>query len=748
MGRRAIPNDTHIHSAVAPSPSSASSTALGYDTLTQENEDGTLSLSVLVSGVHCAGCIQKIESALSKVEDITHVRLNFSTRRLALSWKGESKRANDFANIIENLGYGVQPYDPQTEKNTSVAEERFLLLCLGVAGFSMGNIMLLSVGLWTSSTETMGLATRDFLHWISAVIALPTILFSGRPFFRSALGALRNGHTNMDVPISLALFLAGSMSLFETINHGEHVYFDSAVMLMFFLLIGRYLDFRAKKNARSTATDLLTSLTGFATVMEGRADAPITRRILIRDLREDMIVQVNAGEKFPIDGIMIEGETEIDTSLVTGESIPRKAEKGADVYAGTLNLSAPVLVKVAKAADDSLLSEIVRLMEKAGQGQARYVRLAEKAARLYTPVVHVCAAATFIGWFIFGGMVWQDALMISITVLIITCPCALGLAVPVVQVLATSRLMKNGIFVKSGDALERLAGIDTVLLDKTGTMTLGQPVLDGIDDTHNKIMAATLAHHSAHPLAKALASYHDGALLPFTDIQEHAGKGMQGMYQNKIIQLGSRSWCGDDSVPASDRIELWLSIEGKRPYPFYFTDALREDTANVIDQMKRDGLNPIMLTGDRDSVAKKIAKQAHVETFHAQQTPPQKFEIMEQLKKHNHKVLMIGDGLNDAPTLAGADVSIAPGSAIDMAQNAADIVFMGNKLSPVFEAYKTAIMTQKLVKQNFMLAVLYNMIAIPLAVCGMVTPLVAAIAMSGSSLIVIANSFRLRINQS
>lgn len=744
MEQHTISDNTSIHSEVTPEIPVES----GYDTLVHKNEDGQLSLSVLVSGVHCAGCIQKIESALGRIENITYVRLNFSTRRLSLSWAGETAQANAFVTLIESLGYNVQPYDPQTEKNTTAAEERFLLLCLGVAGFSMGNIMLLSVGLWTSSVETMGLATRDFLHWISAVIALPTILFSGRPFFRSALGALRAGHTNMDVPISLALTLAGTMSLFETIHHGEHVYFDSAVMLMFFLLIGRYLDFRAKKNARSTATDLLSTLSGFATVIEGHKTDKSTKRVLIRDLREDMIVQVHTGEKFPIDGILFEGQTEIDTSLVTGESIPRNANTGDDVYAGTLNLSAPVLVKVVKAAEDSLLSEIVRLMEKAGQGQARYVRMAEKAARLYTPVVHACAAVTFIGWWVLGGLFWQDALMISITVLIITCPCALGLAVPVVQVLATSRLMKHGILVKSGDALERLADIDTVLLDKTGTMTLGQPVLDGsYDDQDITIMASSLAHHSAHPLAKALAAHHHGSLIPFTNIREHAGKGMEGIHQGKTIRLGSRSWCGDDSAPSTDRIELWLSIEGEPPYPFYFTDTLRADTTHIIDKMRKNNLRPIMLTGDRDAVAKDIAKTAHITEYYAQKTPPQKFEIMEQMQQQGHTVLMIGDGLNDAPALAGADVSIAPGSAIDMAQNAADIIFMGEKLSPVLEAYQTSVMTQKLVKQNFILAVLYNMIAIPLAICGMVTPLVAAIAMSGSSLIVIANSFRLKIIQ-
>ena len=728
MGQRAISSEPRLHREVS----------TGYETLANQNKDGVYELSVLVSGVHCAGCIQKIESSLAAEQDIQNARLNFSTRRLSLVWSGDARRANDFVSAVEGLGYGVQPYDAQVEKEETKREERFLLLCLGVAGFAMGNVMLLSVGVWSTSAETMGMATRDFMHWISAIIALPTILFSGRPFFRSALKALSAGHTNMDVPISLALVLAGSMSLFETLNHGEHVYFDAAVMLMFFLLIGRYLDFRARKNARSTATDLLSTLSGFATVIEGKN----VRKVLIRDLQEDMKVRVAAGEKFPVDGCVMEGASEMDTSLVTGETMPREVSQGTEVFAGTFNLSAPITIKVAKAAENSLLADIVRLMEKAGQGQARYVRLADKAARLYTPVVHSCAALAFLGWWLVGGLVWQDALMIAITVLIITCPCALGLAVPVVQVLASGRLMKNGILVKSGDALERLAGIDTILLDKTGTLTVGRPELDGCYDQKTLQMASSLAAHSTHPLSQALR--YDGALLDVQNVKEHPGKGLEGKYEGKTIRLGSRGWCGDKKAAASEKLELWLSVGEQKPIPFHFTDHLREDAQDVISKLKQIGLEPVMLSGDRQSVANKIAKESGIERVYAEQTPVQKSEVLEGFSSSGCKVLMVGDGLNDAPVLAGADVSMAPGTAIDMAQNAADIVFMGDKLAPVYQAHKTACASQKLIKQNFALALLYNIVAVPLAFGGFVTPLIAAIAMSGSSLLVIANSFRLK----
>ena len=712
----------------------------GYESLVDNRSDGFCELSVLVSGVYCAACIQKIESSLSDDGDIKNARLNFSTRRLCMVWDGELRRANDFVNTIESLGYGVKPYDPEVEKEETKEQERFLLLCLGIAGFAMGNVMLLSVGVWSTSVDTMGAATRDLMHWISAGIALPTILFSGRPFFRSAIKALKSGHTNMDVPISIALFLAGGMSLFETINHGEHVYFDSAVMLMFFLLIGRYLDFRARKNARSTATDLLSTLSGFANVV----DSGNVRRVMIRDLQEDMIVRVSAGEKFPVDGIVIEGKSEVDTSLVTGETLPLEACKDTEVFAGTMNITAPVAMIVSKAAKNSLLSDIVRLMEKAGQGQARYVRLADKAANLYTPVVHICAALAFIGWWFLGGTEWQDALMISITVLIITCPCALGLAVPVVQVLASGRLIKSSILVKSGDALERLASIDTVLVDKTGTLTLGRPVLCGKHDDRVFQIASSLAAYSRHPISMALSDAYGGVLLDINNVQEHSGQGLSGLYDGMVIKLGSRSYCGNKDAVISEKLEIWLNIEGEDSLVFEFTDNLRDDTRKIITQLKSDGLQVIMLSGDRASVVKKVASDCGIDQAYAEKTPTQKFEVLEELRSEGRKVLMVGDGLNDAPVLAGADVSMAPGSAIDMAQNAADIIFMGDKFAPVYHAYKMSCLTQKLVKQNFALAVIYNAVAVPLALGGLVTPLIAAIAMSVSSLLVIANSFRLK----
>ena len=525
----------------------------------------------MVEGAHCAACIGKIEARLAKEQDIRSARLNFTTRRLSLEWEGESSRANDFVSAVHSLGYKVYPYEFAGKQENG--EEKFLLLCLGVAGFALGNIMLLSIGLWTSDQKTMGIETRDFLHWMSAVIALPTILFSGRPFFRSAWSALSSGTTNMDVPISVALVLTSLMSLFETIHHGEHAYFDSVVMLTFFLLIGRYLDFRARRQARGAAGKLLGAVTGFANVIAG--DGTLSR-FPVSAIEPGLILRVAAGEKIPADGVVLEGGGDIDMALVTGETLPQQVRNGAHVYAGTINLSLPLVMRVIKTADDTLLSDIVRLMEKAGQSQARYVRLADRAARLYTPVVHVLAAAAFGSWLV-SGLAWQPALLIASTVLIITCPCALALAVPVVQVLATGKLFKSGILVKSGDALERLAAIDTVLLDKTGTLTLGHPELESMAGSETLKLAASLASYSSHPLSRALVLAHHGPFLDFSEVREYPGQGLEAQYQGKTLRLGRHEWCGIlDSPPG--KIELWFSMEDMPPQVFYFSDHLRADS--------------------------------------------------------------------------------------------------------------------------------------------------------------------------
>jgi Cu2+-exporting ATPase len=741
-----------------------------FSAFAKKGEAGEHQLTLSVEGIHCASCIQLIENALLSEDAVTAARVNMSTKRLSFSWNGSAALADRLSHKVEKLGYSVKPFQPKSVRAVN-AEEKFLLRCMAVAGFAMGNIMLLSVTLWSSSAEVMGFATRELMHWVSALIAFPAIAYAGRPFFRSAFSVLRNAHTNMDVPISLAVCLASFMSLWEVMRGGEHIYFDSAIMLLFFLLIGRYLDIRAKGKARESAEGLLAMLEGSATVLEGEK----TRSLPISELRAGMIVLVAMGEKVPADSIIQKGESALDTSLITGETVPRDVTPGDAIFAGTINLNAPLTIEVSKASEESLLSDIVKLMEQAEQGQARYVRLADRAAKLYTPVVHSLGLLTFLGWWLLMSIAWQQALMIAVTVLIITCPCALGLAVPVVQVLASGKLMRKGILLKSGDALEKLAGITQIIFDKTGTLTLGKPLLhlshgersesaqrdtgegNEQESTHphpkSEIstspsgrglkIAASLAAHSRHPYSKAISTAYEGPLINFETVEEIPGEGVQAFHQGKNYRLGKIE-CRPKDTQQTSQPQIWLAVDGETPVAFTFEDALRADASEVLERLKASGLSLTLLSGDRAETVSQVAEQTNIKDWQAALSPVDKAKIIQTRQAEGEAILMVGDGLNDAPALASATVSISPASAMDITQNTADIVFQGDLLNPVYTAWQVAKRANLLVKQNFMLAVLYNLFAIPLAVMGYVTPLVAALAMSASSLLVIANSFRLR----
>lgn len=700
-------------------------------------------LHLLVDGMHCPSCVATIESALKKQAEITGARLNLSTRRLKVSWQGAASLGERWVRVIEQMGYRAVPFDPETAETQEKRDEKLLLRCLAVSGFASGNLMLFSVPLWSSDPVAMGEATRTFFHWVQAVIAIPAIAYAGIPFYRSAWNALKARHANMDVPISVAVILATLMSLFETATGGSHAYFDSGVMLLFFLLIGRYLEARARGRARSAAHDLLQMMTGFVTLLDEDGH---TRTIPMAEIREGMTLQVAPGEKIGADGDVLSGQSELDTSLITGETLPRAVAPGSTVFAGTINLAQPITMRVTRAHERSLIAEIVRLMETAEQSQARYVTLADRISYWYTPAVHILAALTFIGWMASGQIEWQVALLYAATVLIITCPCALGLAVPVVQVLASGRLMRRGILLKSGSALERLATITHAVFDKTGTLTLGTPQWLNADalPTADRQLAAAMASHSRHPLSRAIAAVAPDAAVP-VNVQEVHGCGLETMHEGKRIRLGKRSWCTDLPDDHDASMELWLAREGAAPLRLTFADTLRHDAAEVITRFKAAAITPILLSGDREEITRRVALELGIADYAGGLSPVEKTERIAALKASGAQVLMVGDGLNDAPSLASATVSMSPSSAMDIAQNAADILFQGQRLGPVIEAWQTACFAQKLVRGNFALSILYNVIAIPVAVAGYVTPLIAAIAMSGSSLVVIANAMRLNL---
>ncbi|MEX2454908.1 MAG: heavy metal translocating P-type ATPase [Rhodospirillaceae bacterium] len=706
-------------------------------------DDGTASMHLLVNDVHCANCIRRIEGALQGEPGVVAARVNLSTRRMTVRWRVGEVRPGVLIERLEALGFHPVPYDPAALGGLRKMEEAFLLRCLAVAGFASGNIMLLSVSVWAGAFSDMEEITRSLMHWVSALIALPAIAYAGRPFFRSALAALGGRRMNMDVPISLAVVVTAGVSLFEVIVGGPHAYFDASVMLLFFLLVGRYLDVRTRGGMRSTAENLAALAMQPATVVEPDG----TRRFVpANSVLRGATVIVAAGERIPVDGTVASGTTVIDVSLLTGESAPVQAGPHDDVLAGTLNIGEPITIRAAATGDRTVLADIVHLVESAEQGRAAYVRLADRAARLYSPVVHVLALATLLGWHVVGGLGLHESILIAVAVLIITCPCALGLAVPAVQVTAAGRLLRSGVLVKSGDALERLAAVDTVVLDKTGTLTLGRPeIVNRAELTEEDIAAAaSLAVASRHPLCRAVAGA--AGPVPVADgVREAPGMGLAAASPEGEIRLGNRDWCGvsgdaGESAPGS---ELWLGRPGRVPVRFRFADRPRPDAAAFVCWLHDQGLPVELLSGDRAPAVRALAEELGIADWSAGMRPEAKLARLDELKAAGRKVLMIGDGLNDAPSLAAAFASVSPATGADVSQTAADIVFQSDRLEPVAEALVVARQSRRLVLENFALAGGYNALAIPLAVAGFVTPLIAAAAMSASSVLVTLNALRL-----
>ncbi|MGI9373456.1 MAG: cation-translocating P-type ATPase [Hyphomicrobiales bacterium] len=708
-------------------------------------ENGDKHLDLLVPGIHCAGCISRIEKGLKSIEGVTKARVNLSTKRVAIEWRDEGIEAEVLAGSVEALGYDVRPFSAEeVGAGADDKKGRDLLRALAVAGFAAANIMLLSVSVWSGAEPV----TRDLFHWISALIAIPAVAYAGRPFFRSAWKALSKGSLNMDVPISLAVLLAVGMSLYETSNRGSEAFFDASVTLLFFLLIGRYLDHMMRARARSAVTQLLSLNSTGATVVSETG----TRRFLPLDqVKPGMHVAVAAGESFPIDGVVITGTSDVDRAMVTGESIPETVGEGVAVQSGTINLTGPLLVRATAVGEDTFLAQVVRLMEAAEEGKARYVRLADKAAQIYAPVVHILSALTFIGWMWWSGGDWRVSLFAAIAVLIITCPCALGLAVPAVQIVASGMLFKRGVFLKDGSALERLAEIDTVFFDKTGTLTLGHPrLLNAAAHAPETLsLAAGLAVESTHPLSKALvrAAQKRGMEPPLlNDIREVPGRGLEGLHDGKLVRIGSNSWCGAEHKQGEkDALGFCLAKDGECLAQFEFEDAPRPDAANVVGAFEQKGCHTAILSGDRESVVVRLATKLGIAERFSQLAPQEKTQQIAQEQAAGKKVLMVGDGINDAPALATAHASIAPSSASDVGRVAADLVFVGDALSPVYYSWRVAQRAKTHILQNFTLALVYNLIAIPIAVFGFASPLVAAIAMSASSILVTGNAVRLRV---
>jgi Cu2+-exporting ATPase len=699
-------------------------------------------VSLIVENMTCGSCMGRIERALRATPGVSSARASLAAKRVAVTFDENATEPLQLIEALDRSGYRAAELVGEADESTAARADD-LLRRLGVAGFAAANVMLLSEVVWFGAVTDMDQSATDLFHWLSALFAMPATAYAAQPFFRSALDGLRARRLNMDVPISLGIGLATAMSLFQTIRGTDQVYFDAAISLTFFLLIGRYLDEKVRVRARGAAENLLGLKALAADVVD--ADGKV-RRLSARALQPGMRVQVAAGERIPVDGRVLDGETHVDTSLITGESVPRPTATGEIVHAGTVNLTRAILVEATATDDNTLLAEIAGLIAAAEQGRGQYVRLADRAARLYAPAVHILGAATLLGWLI-AGTGFEQALTYAVAVLIITCPCAMALAVPAVQVAATGRLFAKGVIVKAADGLERLSEVDTIVFDKTGTLTRGEPSLANADEIDDATLAAaaSLAVASRHPYSRAVvrtARERGIAVAAAAGVVEQPGNGLQAPGARGERRLGSTSWVTGAGEAGS--ASLWYRDGEKAPIALRFEDALRSDAALVVATLRRAGYRVYLLSGDREAPVHAAALDAGIAEWACEVRPDGKIARLEALKAEGRKVLMVGDGLNDAPALAAAHASLSPSTAADVSQTASDAVFQGEPLAPIIEALSVARASQRMAVDNFAIAIGYNVVSVPLAMLGYVTPLIAALAMSLSSIAVTGNALRLR----
>ncbi|WP_299655876.1 heavy metal translocating P-type ATPase [uncultured Tateyamaria sp.] len=676
---------------------------------------------LILPGVHCVACIRSVEGLLNARPDIAAARVNLSRKRVAIT----AEPGMDPAPWIAALtGIGFEAHEARD--TASSGKDDGLTLRLGIAGFAMMNVMLLSVAVWSGATD----ATRDFFHWIAATISLPAAIYCAQPFFRSAWSALRGARLNMDVPIALAILLACGLSLYETMSGGAHAYFDAALSLTFFLLAGRVLETRMRQAARSAAADLaalepmrVTRLAG-----ETRVSVPVD------DVNAGDTLWLAAGARVPVDGVLASKAAQIDRSALTGESDEIAVTQGAPLTAGEIVLTGPVTMQTTVAAKGSTLRRLIQIAAQAEGARSRYTSLADRAAGVYAPLVHGLSFAAFVGWSVATGDMYH-ALTIAIATLIITCPCALGLAVPAVATVATGRLFRMGLLVKSETALERLAEVDTVVFDKTGTLSAAalSPEIDMPDQARSVLKA--LAQSSAHPLSRSvLPLLSDVGAADLDDIVEHRGNGVSALWLGKPVRFGNAAWAGVGQGT--------VLLIGTAVYPLERKEQVFADATDTIARLRDMGLDVHILTGDSARNAARVAAELGVDRVHAEVDPEAKQDLIEALQADGRKVVMVGDGLNDTLALTRAWASIAPGTALEASQNAADVVLLGQHLSGIPSAIGIARSARRRILENFGLAACYNMVAIPLALAGFATPLMAALAMSTSSITVTLNALR------
>jgi len=706
------------------------------------SDNGRTEATVYVGGMYCAACSWLIETTLMKLKGVEAADVNPVTHRLRVRWRHDDTRFSEILARMADLGYEPQPLAPESATRPEVAEQRTALKRLLVASLGMMQVMMFAVGLYAMDFRGIDEDMQHFLRLISFFVTTPVVFYSAKPFFISAWRGIVTRKPGMDLPVSIAVGSAYAASVYATYSRGPAVWFDSVTMFVFFLTLGRFLEMRARHRSIDRTAALSTLLPNTATrIVDGDSSVVPVSQLLAGD---DVVIR--AGDAIPADGIVIHGETSVDEALLTGEARPQVKSVGDQVAAGSVNLGALFTVRVTNTGNDTTLGTINRLSERARYTRPAFVTIADRIASYIVVALLVVAAIVAIFWSLAAP---ERAFVITLSVLVVTCPCALALATPAAFAAAGSRLSQLRLLVTNGNAIEALSRATLVMFDKTGTLTRGTPeivavvVLDQHYSEYDcRLVAAALETASSHPLARAFAL--DDTLPAVAEHEVDVGRGVLGTIDGRRWRLGRADFAGG-SISSEDgaSTHVFLSADGTPVAWFEIEDELRPDAVATVRALHERGIRTALVSGDREAPVARVAGELGIDKIHFGCTPERKLEIIEAAQQSGERVVMVGDGINDAPVLAAADTSIAPAHGALLAQTSADVIMLGNSLDPINTALSMAGKTMRIVRQNLTWAIVYNALALPLAAAGFVPPWAAAIGMSASSLIVVLNALRL-----
>ncbi|HHF3148286.1 cadmium-translocating P-type ATPase [Vibrio diabolicus] len=699
------------------------------------NRENVSEVTLSLEGVSCAACAWLIEKQVSNTAGLVSIRVNTTTNRALLAWDKTQVRLSELLSVIHKLGYKAAPFEADKQEASYHRMMKQYLYRLGIAGLATMQVMMLAVALYLEVFGDLEPEFKNYFRWVSLIFATPVLLYSALPFYLNAWRSIKGRTLGMDVPVSIALIFAYVASLIATVTEQGEVFFESISMFTFFLLVGRFLEMRARRKAAAASGNLLKLIPAIATTLDGE-------QIPVKTLKVSDRIRVLPGEHIPADGKVISGRIHIDESMLTGESVHVVKREGDAVYAGTLNGDESFELEVMSSKADSMISNIVRLQDEAQHSKPKIAEIADVVARYFVGAILIISAGT---WFYWHQTKPDDAFWIMLSVLVATCPCALSLATPTALTCATSRMGNFGILLRKGHVFETLCKINHLVVDKTGTLTKGDieicdtKVLSDLPKEDCLSLAAALEAHANHPIARSFASYANDDFVVY-EVQNVIGSGIEGIWNGKIVKIGSAVFVQGKESDESHAV--YLSVDGEHVASFYYRDPIRKESKAFVQRFADAGIKTTLLTGDSLSNARPVANEIGIDHVVASAKPEDKLAYLKSLDEDSI-TMMVGDGINDAPTLAGAHLSVAMGGGTDVAKASADMTLLGDNLEKLLEARLLALRTRKIIRENLAWSLGYNLLILPLAVAGLVAPYIAVVGMSASSIIVVSNSLRL-----